>query len=153
MDVGCGQGTQAVRLARLGWVVTGVEPSVHLRAERLDEMVEAGVEVELLAGELDTLPALLGDRHFELVCAHGLLMYLDEPGDALAVLSRAVGAGGRLSVTFRNAGALAARPAFRRDWAGALRAFEAEAYANELGAPARADRLDDVVATLNGKGW
>ena len=31
LDVGCGQGTQAIALARLGCCVTGIEPSSELR--------------------------------------------------------------------------------------------------------------------------
>lgn len=34
-------------------------------------------------GHLEDLDAVLGDRTFEVVCAHGVLMYLDDPMLAL----------------------------------------------------------------------
>lgn len=40
------------------------------------------------------------------------------------------------------------RPGLRRDWEGALAAFDSSAYVNELGLSARAHRLDDVTRAL-----
>jgi S-adenosylmethionine-dependent methyltransferase len=151
LDVGCERGTQAVRLAAAGARVTGVDPSLPLLDRFRAHAREAGVEVEALAGSVADLDAAVQDRTFDLVCAHGLLMYLD-PVVTLAVLARRVSSGGLLSVTFRNAEALAFRPAMRGDWAGALAAFDSSDYVNELGAQARADRLPDVAAVLEAEG-
>jgi len=57
-----------------------------------------------------------------------------------------------VSLTFRNGHALAMRPGLRGDWAGALAAFDATTYVNELGLPARAHRTPDIAAVLAGAG-
>lgn len=149
LDVGCGQGTQGVRLAQGGCAVTGVDPSAELLARFSTSAESADVSVELLHGTLDDLDALLGTRRFDLVCAHGVLMYIEDRTAAVARLAdRVSGAGARLSITVRNGHALAMRPGLRGDWNGAIAAFGAEGYTNEIGAEARADRLEDVSADL-----
>ena len=152
LDVGCGQGTQAIRLAALGCTVTGVEPSAELRARCAADAAAAGVEVEVLPASIEALDDVIGRRMFDLVCAHGLLMYLPDRAAAIGALAARVRPGGRLSLTVRNGHALAMRPGLRRDWAGALAAFDSDGYVNELGVPARADRLEDVTADLAAAG-
>lgn len=148
LDIGCGQGTQAIELARRGCVVTGVEPSAELREVCRTNARQAGIDVTLLAGSLDDVGDLIGTQRFDAVCAHGLLMYLDDSASALATMSGCLADGGQLSFTFRNGDALAMRPAMRRDWRAARTAFDDDHYVNELGLTARADRLRDVEVTL-----
>jgi SAM-dependent methyltransferase len=152
LDVGCGQGTQAVRLAARGCQVTGLDPSAELLDRASAAAAAAGVEVELLPGSLSQINHVLVDRTFDLVCAHGLLMYLDDRASAIDALATRVAPHGRLSITFRNGHALAMRPGLRRDWAGALASLETDAYVNEIGVAARADRLDDVARDLGAVG-
>jgi SAM-dependent methyltransferase len=148
LDVGCGQGTQAIELASLGCTVAGVEPSAELRELCSRAASARGVDIELLAGSVDDLDVAVADRRFDLVCAHGLLMYLDDRAAAIATLAGRVAPSGLLSTTFRSGHALAMRPGLRRDWAGALAAFDGDRYTNELGVDARADQLDEVVTDL-----
>jgi S-adenosylmethionine-dependent methyltransferase len=148
LDVGCGQGTQALRLARRGCRITGLDPSVQLLDRFASDASKAGVAVELIEGKVEQISQLLDGRLFDLVCAHGVLMYLKDRGAAIAGLARHVAADGRLSVTFRNGHALAWRPGLRQDWAAALDAFDRLDYVNELGVSARADRLEDVQTDL-----
>lgn len=153
LDVGCGQGTQAIRLAAQGCAVTGVDSSVNLLAKLTASAHASGVSVEVLHGDLGELPRLLGPRTFGLVCAHGLLMYLDDAEAALAALAQHVAASGLLSITFRNGDALAFRPGMRRDWRATLAAFQSETYVNELGVSAHAHRLDDMAAVIERLGF
>ncbi|HEU4429048.1 MAG TPA: methyltransferase domain-containing protein [Myxococcota bacterium] len=153
LDVGCGQGTQALRLAADGCQVTGVEPSRELRRLCERDALGRGVQIEVIDGTLEDLDALFRDRAFDLVLAHGVLMYLPNTGAALATLTRRVASHGRLAISFRNAHALAFRPGMRRDWAGALRAFDSDDYVNELGVTAKAHRLDDVKEMLGALGF
>jgi S-adenosylmethionine-dependent methyltransferase len=152
LDVGCGQGTQALRLATAGCKVTAVDPS----AELLDLCSEAAVanrlNIELIQGKIEDLRNLCGGRMFDLVCCHGLMMYLDDWVQAVRVLSERLTSGGRMSVTFRNGHAMAMRPGLRGDWAAALSAFDSTAYVNELGLPARANRRDEIEAALTSAG-
>jgi S-adenosylmethionine-dependent methyltransferase len=148
LDVGCGQGTQAIELARLGCVVTGVEPSGDLRHICEAAAKEKRVTVNVIEGTIETLAEVLDNQSFDLVCAHGLLMYLPDRAAALQQLARWVNPNGQLSITFRNGHALAMRPGLRRDWMNALAAFDSRDYVNELGVPAQADLIDDVEADL-----
>ncbi|AEW93665.1 MULTISPECIES: methyltransferase domain-containing protein [Streptomycetaceae] len=156
LDVGLGQGTQALRLARGGHAVTGLES---------DPAMLAAVE-ETLAGEpegiRERVRLVTGDgretgRHFEpgsfdVVLCHGVLMYVDDPDAMLAGLARVLAPGGLLSLLVRNADALAMRPGLAGDWEGALDAFATTAYTNRLGLRVRADRRETLTATLTAIG-
>jgi S-adenosylmethionine-dependent methyltransferase len=148
LDVGCGQGTQALRLAQRGCRVTGVDVSATLLERFAADAAIEGVSVELVEGGIDELDAILDEQQFDLVCAHGLLMYVEDHAGAIAALAARVAPHGRLSFTVRNAHALAMRPGLRRDWTAALDAFGTREYVNELGADAVADRLEDVEQVL-----
>ena len=150
LDVGCGQGTQALRLARRGCAVTGVDPSAVLLGRFASAAAADGLAVELVEGRIEDLDTLLGERRFDLVCAHGVLMYIADRRAAITLLARRVArADGRLSFTVRNGHALAMRPGLRGDWAGAIEAFDGSTYINELGVDARADRLEDITDDLS----
>lgn len=145
LDVGCGQGTQALRLAGKGLSVTGVDPSEDL-LERLDDGARgADVAVRTIRGGIDDLVELLPKETFDLVCVHGVLMYVPDARSALGRVATYVGARGRLSFTVRNGDALAYRPGIRGRWAEARAAFDADTYVNELGADAHAHRLQEVL--------
>jgi S-adenosylmethionine-dependent methyltransferase len=105
-----------------------------------------GVEVEAVLGAIETLEATLAGRRFDLVCAHGLLMYLADGRAALEQLAVKARRGGLLSFTVRNGDALAYRPGLRGEWQTALSGFDTTDYVNELGAHATAHRLTDVQA-------
>lgn len=145
LDVGCGQGTQTLELARRGHRVTGVDPSAELLGQLTARARDGGCVLETLRGTLDDVEAIVAGRVFDLVCAHGLLMYLPDTSAALAALTARVAPGGRLSFTFRNGDALAYRPGLRGQWREALAAFDSDIYVNELGANAHANRLEDVL--------
>ena len=164
IDVGAGQGTQAVALAALGHEVLALEPSEEMReacATTLAELDAAtAVRVTIADGRIDTLVALdtsrtAGDEaaptRFDVVCCHGVLMYLDDPAPALAALAGAVAPGGILSLVARNAGGMALRPGLRGDWHGVIDLLAAATdrrYCNEIGVDARADDIDETVAAL-----
>ncbi|WP_158604440.1 methyltransferase domain-containing protein [Nocardioides mangrovicus] len=152
LDIGCGQGTQAIRLAQRDCGVVGVDPSRELLERLSSDAAIKGVDVEIHQGRLEDLGQVIGDRTFDLVCAHGVLMYLDDPLQAVGLLAKQVAPGGRLSITFRNAGALAFRPGMRGQWAAALAAFESGNYVNELGVRAAAQHLDEVVTAIEHHG-
>lgn len=145
VDVGCGQGTQAVELAARGMEVLGVDPSTDLLEQARGRAAERGVPIRTVVGGIDDLGTVLAGESFDLVCAHGLLMYLPDGYAALRKLLGPLRVGGRISFTVRNGDALAYRPGVRGDWKGALDAFHSRSYVNELGALASAHRLDEVL--------
>ncbi|MET9775982.1 methyltransferase domain-containing protein [Streptomyces sp. NPDC006367] len=168
LDVGMGRGTQALRLARAGHQVTGLERDATMIA----------VAREALAGQpegiRERMRIIEGDGRdtgvhflpgsFDVVLCHGVLMYVEEPDPLLAGLARMLAPGGLLSLLVRNGDALALRPGLRGDWAGALAAFDTTACLphsrtdsngetpTRLGVDVRADRLATLTARLAGIG-
>ncbi|MFE9496091.1 class I SAM-dependent methyltransferase [Streptomyces collinus] len=154
LDVGMGQGTQALRLARLGHQVTGVEQDatmIDVAREALAGEPEGIRErVRLVQGDGRDAGVHFLPGSFDVVLCHGVLMYVEEPDPLVAGLARMLAPGGLLSLLVRNGDALAMRPGLSGDWAGALAAFDTTAYRNRLGLDVRADRLAALTATLAG---
>jgi len=161
LDVGAGQGTQAIRLARAGHQILAVEPDADMRAAfsaALDaERAEVRDRVRLRAGSVGSLDPVTGGETYDAVLLLGVLMYLQASGPVMAELAAHVGPGGFLALAARTTTSAVWRPAARQDWRAALAAFDehdlarAEGrdmrYVNEIGAPARADSLDALTST------
>ncbi|MFI9805136.1 class I SAM-dependent methyltransferase [Streptomyces sp. NPDC052301] len=154
LDVGMGQGTQALRLARLGHQVTGVEQDATMIATAREALAgePEGIRarVRLVQGDGRDTGVHFLPGSFDLVLCHGVLMYVEEPDPLVAGLARMLAPGGLLSLLVRNGDALAMRPGLSGDWAGALAAFDTTSYRNRLGLDVRADRLSALTATLAG---
>ena len=154
LDVGMGQGTQALRLARAGHQVTGLEQDATMVAaarEALSVEPEGIRErVRIIEGDGRDTGVYFLPGSFDVVLCHGVLMYVEEPDPLLAGLARMLAHGGLLSLLVRNGDALAMRPGLSGDWAGALGAFDTLSYTNRLGLDVRADRLEALTATLAG---
>ena len=160
LDVGAGQGTQSVRLARLGYDVLAVEPDAVMR-ESFGETAAAEPDdvrarLRCVDGDVERLADAVDGRTFDVVLCHGVLMYLAEAGPAVVALSDRVAAGGIVSLVGRNAAGMALRPGLRRQWADVLDLLdEAEQpvphYVNELGVRARADRLEELASYVSGR--
>ncbi|MFF3912430.1 class I SAM-dependent methyltransferase [Streptomyces sp. NPDC001852] len=154
LDVGMGQGTQALRLARLGHQVTGVEQDATMiaaaRAALAAQPEGIRERVRLVQGDGRDTGVHFLPGSFDVVLCHGVLMYVEEPDPLVAGLARMLAPGGLLSLLVRNGDALAMRPGLAGDWAGALAAFDTTAYHNRLGLDVRADRLAALTATLDG---
>jgi S-adenosylmethionine-dependent methyltransferase len=156
LDVGAGQGTQAVRLAALGHDVVAADPDPAMREAvtvAIGTAAPGSGTVRVVAGGLGSLPADVGPATYDVVLCQGVLMYLPDPSPALRELAGLVAPGGLLSLVFRNADGIAMRPAVRRDWAEARALLDGmdqrnPMYRNEIGVLARADHLEDVEADL-----
>lgn len=152
LDIGCGQGTQLLRLARRGHAVTGLDTSETLlgdlnRSLRA-EPPEVRDRVRVVRGDALGLDTLFEAASFDAVLCHGVLMYLPDPGPMLADAAALTAPGGIVSLLVRNGDALAMRPGLHGDWAAAAAAFDRTGYVNRIGVRARADRLSDLVAEL-----
>ncbi|GAA3859588.1 methyltransferase domain-containing protein [Streptomyces lannensis] len=156
LDVGMGQGTQALRLARAGHRITGLEQDpkmVSVAREAVSAEPEGIRErVQIVEGDGRDTGVHFLPGSFDVVLCHGVLMYVEEPDPLLAGLARMLAPGGLLSLLVRNADALAMRPGLAGDWATALSAFDTATYTNRLGLEVRADRLERLTATLAGIG-
>jgi len=156
LDLGCGQGTQAIRLARAGYQVTGVDRSEELLAVAQDAR---GTEAPDTRDRLRFQRADIGDLDtefavaFDVVCCHGVLMYLPSLDDGVAQVAGAARPGGLVSVLTRNRASLAMRAGLFGDWAEARAAFDARYYRNRLGIDqVRADDPDEVAAAIEAAG-
>ena len=156
LDVGMGQGTQALRLARAGHRVTGVEQDPNMVAAAREALAAEpeGIRgrVRLVEGDGREAGVHFLPGSFDVVLCHGVLMYVEDPDALVAGLARMLAPGGLLSLLVRNGDALAMRPGLSGDWAGALAAFDTNAYTNRLVLDVRADRLDALTGTLAGIG-
>jgi SAM-dependent methyltransferase len=156
LDVGMGQGTQALRLARAGHQVTGVEQDCTMLSVAREALAAEpeGIRgrVRIIEGDGRDTGVHFLPGSFDVVLCHGVLMYIEEPDALLAGLARMLAPGGLLSLLVRNADALAMRPGLAGDWAGTLASFDTSAYRNRLGLDVRADRLDTLTGTLAGIG-
>jgi S-adenosylmethionine-dependent methyltransferase len=156
IDLGCGQGTQALRLARRGYHVTGVDASADLlaRFERDLAAEPAGVRgrVRVERGLLEDYAERPDVSRFPAVLCHGVLMYAADPGPALRAIAALTAPGGMVSLLVRNGDALAMRPGLLGDWAACAEAFGSDRYVNRIGVAARADRLADLTGRLAGHG-
>lgn len=160
LDVGAGQGTQALRLAAQGFSVVAAEPDPTMRAVLADRLADFSddvrARVQVVEAGTGDLAELAERGPFDVVLCHGVLMYLPDPGPAVVGLSDLVAPGGVLSLLARNADAMALRPGLRRQWADVLDLLDQARqpqprYVNELGVTARADRLEELASYVSGR--
>jgi cyclopropane fatty-acyl-phospholipid synthase-like methyltransferase len=76
LDIGCGTGTQAVYLARHGWMVTGIDDVERPLRRARERASAAGVDVDFRRADATRLSGSGLDPGFELLldrgCFHGL---------------------------------------------------------------------------------
>jgi SAM-dependent methyltransferase len=103
LDVGCGEGADAIWLARQGWRVTGVDISQVALDRAAAHAAEAGVG-DRTTWERHDLSRSMPDGPFDLVSVHFLHSPVDDPRDrALRAAAAAVAPGGRLLVVSHEA--------------------------------------------------
>jgi S-adenosylmethionine-dependent methyltransferase len=105
LDLGCGTGAVAVRLARLGLHVTLLDPSLPMLdiAERAAR--EAGVtqRTTLKHGDATQCADLFDAGSFDLILCHNVLEFVDDPSALLHGAARALRVpSGIISVLVRN---------------------------------------------------
>jgi 2-polyprenyl-3-methyl-5-hydroxy-6-metoxy-1,4-benzoquinol methylase len=153
LDAGCGQGTQALALARLGHHILGVDLSEELlelaRQAASDEPTEVRSRLRFARADLLHLGGDFAGR-FDVVCCHGVAMYLPSLERTVEALVAAARPGGLVSLLTRNQAGLAMRAGMSKNWPGALVAFDARSYTNRLEIDeVRADLPQEVQAAFN----
>jgi SAM-dependent methyltransferase len=99
LDVGCGTGTLAARLAAAGFTVIGLDPSQGM----LDVMAESAPAVERVRGEGSELP--FEDETFDVAITVAALHHVADPDDVRATLVemvRVLRPGGQIVVWDHN---------------------------------------------------
>lgn len=90
LDIGCGTGAMAVRLARLGFQVTLLDSSAAMLDIAARTAHEAGVtgRITLKHGDAARVAELLAGELFDVVLCHNLLEFIDCPDVALSNAAR-----------------------------------------------------------------
>lgn len=105
LDVGGGDGMDALPLALAGHDVTILDPSESWLAEAKRRAVEAGTSLTTLVGGLDDLP----DGEWDLVLCHFVLHYRPAAAGDVRRLAAAVRPGGRVSLMAPNPASMVLR--------------------------------------------
>jgi S-adenosylmethionine-dependent methyltransferase len=92
LDVGCGTGATAVRLARLGIHVTLLDSSLEMLEIAQRAAVEAGVtaKIALQHGDAAHVANLFRTGSFDVILCHNILEYVDDPCAVLRSAARAL---------------------------------------------------------------
>src|SRR6476660_9519184 len=77
LEVGCGAGTDLVRFAKGGAIVTGVDLSASAITLARENFAQQGLAADLREADGEHLPC--GDATFDLVYAHGVVQYTSDP--------------------------------------------------------------------------
>lgn len=101
LDVACGEGGDAIWLARQGWEVTAVDVSEVALEKVATHAEDAGVSSHIKIGLYDALrdPRPAGHRTFDLVTVSFLHVPIPDFTDIYRGIAEAVAPGGRLLVT------------------------------------------------------
>ncbi|MGA7290402.1 MAG: methyltransferase domain-containing protein [Terriglobales bacterium] len=105
LDLGCGTGATAVRLARLGMHITLLDSSLEMLdiAKRTVQAADVADKVVLQYGNASQLTSLFPAASFDVILCHNLLEYLDDPMAVLRGAARALhDSSSILSVLVRN---------------------------------------------------
>jgi S-adenosylmethionine-dependent methyltransferase len=105
LDLGCGTGIAAVRLARLGIRVTVLDSSAAMLELAERTIVEAGVghKITVKQGDAGQLADIFQTGSFDIILCHNLLEYVDDPAAVLRGAGRVLrDPSAILSVLVRN---------------------------------------------------
>lgn len=155
LDVGCGQGSQAMRWSQAGHRVTGVDPSPEMlglfKIARDEQPAEVRDRIDVVEAAGQQIAGIFEAASFDLVLCHGVVAYLSEgEGDELLdAIHRVLAPNGLLSLLTINGDAPAMQPGLSGDWRAALDAFRRTSHLTaRMGVPLRAFKRDDLLAWL-----
>lgn len=147
LDLGCGDGALAIRLAGAGARVVGLDPDpAMLRAAR-DSAAAAGVPLGLVRGRIEALP--LPSGRFDLVTAVTVLCFVRDEPAAWHEMARVLRPGGRLVVGELGRWSLWALRRRVRGWLGA-RLWRHAAFHSAAGLRRAAEAAGLVVEEVRG---
>lgn len=96
LDVGCGTGRHALRLAAQGAKVVGYDPSPEMLAVAREQARRLGLKLDLRAGGCGELP---GDGSFDLALCNLVLCHLPQIAGPVSEMAACLKPGGRLIIS------------------------------------------------------
>lgn len=153
LDLGCGTGAAAVRLAQLGFQVTLLDSSSAMLdlAQRAAEEARVAGKITLKLGDAARLTDLFTNELFDVILCHNLLEYVDDPKAALCGAARVMrDSSAILSILVRNQAGEVLKAAIQAgDLAAAENNLAAEwTYESLYGGKVRLFTVDGLEAML-----
>jgi S-adenosylmethionine-dependent methyltransferase len=105
LDIGCGTGANALRLAQLGFHVTLLDSSSAMLDIAKRAVQQAGItdKIETKQGDADRITNLFREEKFDIILCHNILEFVEEPGAVLrAAASVLRNSSSIISVLVRN---------------------------------------------------
>jgi SAM-dependent methyltransferase len=157
VDVGGGDGREAVELAALGHHVDLVDSSPDMLARARDRLAAAGEEVarrvKLVEATAQDAARALGPGGHDVVLCHGVIMHMADPEPlVVALVTLARPGGGLVSLLAKNAEPLAWRPALQGRWSDALAVLDRDRDVGNLGVVTRGDRVESLAGMFGERG-
>jgi len=104
LDVGGGNGFNAIYLAKLGHAVTLLDYSPAMLAEARQTAAMEGIleRITFIQADVNSLPQILGGEQFDLILCHLMIEFVPQPEAALQRICQCLAPGGLLSVLDAN---------------------------------------------------
>ena len=116
LDIGCGDGTIAIELARRGAIVTAVDASAEMLDAARSRAASDGHPIAFLHAGIEALPFAAGT--FDIVLAKTILCFVQDARPAFAEIARVLRPGGRLVIGELNRWSTWSAGRRVRAWAG-----------------------------------
>jgi len=154
LDIGGGNGRQAVALAAHGHHVIILDPDLDMFKRAVKAWKAAAPNAPVPGGSVDYRHGTGEEAReragggFNATLCHGVLMYVPDPEPLLNAMVSCTAPGGLVSVLGKNADALAMRPALEGNVEAALAVLDADSETGRLGVTSRAHRPADIQELL-----
>jgi len=99
LDVGCGFALESLRLAAMvspEGTIAGIDKSADFIAQAQERAAAKGLQIDFRVGDAENLPYT--DASFDFVRTERLLIYLDDPAQAVREMKRVAKPGGRIAI-------------------------------------------------------
>jgi 2-polyprenyl-3-methyl-5-hydroxy-6-metoxy-1,4-benzoquinol methylase len=146
IDVGCGDGRDALWLASNGYDVIAIDPAEAMLEEAKRHYSETTVRgsIEFYRGDAEFALTQFGPGSFDLVLSHGVAMYQDHPNDFVKTHLGLLRSSGMLSLLTKNADALAFRAVREATVDEALTLLDDSQGAGHLGVTTGAQTIQGI---------
>jgi SAM-dependent methyltransferase len=152
LDAGGGTGAFAIPLAMDGYDVTLLDASPEWLEAARSEAARSGTALHCVLGSVEDASELI-EPSFDAILCHAVLMYVDDPEQALHALRSVATPAALLSLLEKNRDGIALRPGLQGEYREARRLLVEGVSTGRLGIPNRAQPVREWQALLSATGW